>query len=440
MELIDYLLKVNVAIILFYGFYRLFFQQDTFFQWKRAALISIVFISLLYPFVDITRQLIANHNIQEAINNGIFPSYSLSEVIIEGKPTGQHVPFLYYLPQVLFALYGIVAGSLLIRILIQTGIIIGIVNCSQRMELYGQTVYKSPGLKSPFSFFNWILLDPGLYTETELKEILWHEETHVRQRHSIDTLLSELLCVFCWFNPFAWLLKREIRMNLEFLADRSVLTSGCEAEHYQFHLLRLSYHKAAAQLSNNFNVSPLKKRIFMMNKKQTSNLSICKYALLLPLIAVLVFFNNCTSKTPAPAEVATETQEEQAVVNVETIDVIDPSTDPVFKDYGENVFSHVETPPKFPGGDKALMQWLNDNIDYPPVAQEQGIQGRVILRFVIDSDGSVTNVGVQRSLDPSCDKEAVRAAKKMPKWEPGKQNGETVPVYYTLPVMFKLQK
>jgi TonB family protein len=431
MEFIAYLLKVNVAIILFYGFYRLFFQQDTFFQWKRAALISIVFISLLYPFVDITRQLIANHNIQEAINNGIFPSYSLSEVIIEGKPTGQHVPFLYYFPRLLFALYGIVAGCLLIRILIQTGIIIGMVNCSQRMKLYGQTIYKSPGLKSPFSFFKWILLDPGLYTETELKEILWHEETHVRQRHSLDTLLSELLCVFCWFNPFVWLLKREIRMNLEFLADRSVLTSGCEAEHYQFHLLRLSYHKAAAQLSNNFNVSPLKKRIFMMNKKQTSNLSICKYALLLPLIAVLVFFNT-TLKTQARTVDVIE-------MEMDSVPPVTKSKTPIVKDYKE-VFSHVQVPPKFPGGDQALMKWLTENTDYPESAQKNAIQGRVILRFVIDSDGSVTNVEVQRSLDPACDKEAVRVANVMPDWIPGEQNGHKVAVYYTLPIMFKLEK
>ncbi|GHT01330.1 cell envelope biogenesis protein TonB [Bacteroidia bacterium] len=103
------------------------------------------------------------------------------------------------------------------------------------------------------------------------------------------------------------------------------------------------------------------------------------------------------------------------------------------------IFSHVEVPPSFPGGDKEMMKWLQDNISYPVIAQEQGIQGRVILRFVVGPDGSVGQVEVQRSLDPSCDKEAQRVVKKMPKWIPGKQNGNAVYVYYTLPVLFKLQ-
>lgn len=103
------------------------------------------------------------------------------------------------------------------------------------------------------------------------------------------------------------------------------------------------------------------------------------------------------------------------------------------------IFSHVEVPPSFPGGERELMKWLQENITYPVIAAEQGIQGRVILRFVVGPDGSVGSVEVQRSLDPSCDKEALRVVKKMPKWIPGKQNGNAVYVYYTLPVLFKLQ-
>jgi protein TonB len=103
------------------------------------------------------------------------------------------------------------------------------------------------------------------------------------------------------------------------------------------------------------------------------------------------------------------------------------------------IFLHVEQPPQFPGGEKELMKWLGENIKYPTIAQEQGIQGRVVLRFVVSPDGSVGQVEVQRSLDPSCDKEAVRVVKNMPKWTPGKQNGNAVYVYYTLPVLFRLQ-
>lgn len=103
------------------------------------------------------------------------------------------------------------------------------------------------------------------------------------------------------------------------------------------------------------------------------------------------------------------------------------------------VFDVVEQMPSFPGGMPALMKWLSDNMKYPPIAAENGVQGRVIVQFVVEKDGSVTDVHVARSVDPSLDKEAVRVVKVMPKWIPGKQNGSAVRVKYTLPVTFRLQ-
>ena len=105
----------------------------------------------------------------------------------------------------------------------------------------------------------------------------------------------------------------------------------------------------------------------------------------------------------------------------------------------EEVFDMVEQAPQFPGGQAELMSWLGKNIRYPVIAQENGIQGRVICQFVVGSDGSVRDIKVVRSLDPSCDKEAVRVIQSMPKWIPGRQNGKAVSVRYTLPVTFRLQ-
>lgn len=105
----------------------------------------------------------------------------------------------------------------------------------------------------------------------------------------------------------------------------------------------------------------------------------------------------------------------------------------------QKIFEVVEQMPSFPGGDAALLSWLKDNLRYPVVAQENGVQGRVIVSFVVERDGSITDVQVARSKDPSLDKEAVRVVKSMPKWNPGKQNGSTVRVKYNLPVNFRLQ-
>ena len=115
-------------------------------------------------------------------------------------------------------------------------------------------------------------------------------------------------------------------------------------------------------------------------------------------------------------------------------------TEPVKPKEEENkVFDVVEQMPSFPGGMSALMAYLQKSIKYPPVAEENGIQGRVICTFVVERDGSVTDVRVAKSVDPSLDKEAVRVVSAMPKWIPGKQNGQSVRVKYTLPVTFRLQ-
>ena len=103
------------------------------------------------------------------------------------------------------------------------------------------------------------------------------------------------------------------------------------------------------------------------------------------------------------------------------------------------VFEVVEEMPSFPGGNAALMSYLNSNTKYPVVAQENGVQGRVIISFVVERDGSISDVKVARSVDPSLDREAQRVVKSMPRWTPGKQNGQTVRVKYTVPVVFRLQ-
>ena len=103
------------------------------------------------------------------------------------------------------------------------------------------------------------------------------------------------------------------------------------------------------------------------------------------------------------------------------------------------VFDDVEEMPSFPGGNGALMSYLNSNVKYPVVAQENGVQGKVIISFVVERDGSISDVRVARSVDPSLDREAQRVVKSMPRWTPGKQNGQTVRVKYTVPVVFRLQ-
>lgn len=125
--------------------------------------------------------------------------------------------------------------------------------------------------------------------------------------------------------------------------------------------------------------------------------------------------------------------------NGEVLKIKEAVAQPEPKPEVEKVFDVVEQMPSFPGGPSALMQWLSENVKYPVVAQENGVQGRVVVSFVVERDGSITDVKVVRGVDPSLDKEASRVVKAMPRWIPGKQNGSAVRVKYNVPVAFRLQ-
>ena len=137
----------------------------------------------------------------------------------------------------------------------------------------------------------------------------------------------------------------------------------------------------------------------------------------------------------AEIEIETEDEKDKAVV----IQAPVSTSGTVVEEDTEVVFVVVESMPAFPGGDEALFKYLNDNIKYPVIAQESGIQGRVICQFVVNRDGSIVDIEVVRSVDKSLDAEAIRVIKNMPRWTPGKQRGKTVRVKYTLPVNFRLQ-
>lgn len=142
-------------------------------------------------------------------------------------------------------------------------------------------------------------------------------------------------------------------------------------------------------------------------------------------------------------EVETSEEVNQAIVTTPgtgTTTVATGPVGPVVEEVDENqIYDIVEENPRFPGGEEACMKWLSDNIKYPPICVEQGIQGRVYAQFVVNKDGSIVDIKIVRSPDPYLSKEAERVLKMMPKWSPGKQRGKPVRVKFSLPVMFRLQ-
>lgn len=536
-----YFLKVNVAIALFYAFYRLFFYKDTFFAWRRTALMCFFAVSAAVPLFNIQTWIVQQEPMVAMAD--LYAAVVLPEITLTPQP---QMDWKQLLVQGIGIVYWLVVVLLALRFVVQLAGIFRLARRCSVQEIDGTTVHLLPRAEGPFSFFRWIFVCPGAHSREELNEILTHERTHVCQWHSIDVLVGELACIVCWFNPFAWLMKREIRTNLEYMADEKVLETGYDSRTYQYHLLGLSHHKAAATIYNSFNVLPLKRRITMMNKRRTREIGRTKYLMFLPLAALLMIVSNIEAVARATQKMASEviesvkpdetaavqsqsqsqgtvttqsqtalTQPQQgkpekvtykgkltdeagnplgdvqiitdrkfqyttvSTVNtdgefrVETsseagiifeytgkdgrklmrgyradeLAMMDPDNlvivlIPVVSSPHEadpNVFEVVEKMPEFPnGGMPGLMKYLSDNIRYPEAAKVAGIQGRVTVVFVVDKDGSITNVETLRGVDAELDKEAIRVISSMPKWIPGMQKGKAVKVRYTVPVMFRL--
>lgn len=296
-----YFLKINVAIALFYAFYRLFFYKDTFFVWRRTALLCFFAVSAVVPLFNI-QTWVEQQEPMVAVAD-LYATVVLPEI----TPTVQTgTDWKLLMADGIGMAYWAVAVLLAVRCLVQLAGIVRLARRCPTQKIDGTTVHLLPRPEGPFSFFHWIFVCPGTHTAEELHEILTHECTHARQWHSIDVLIGELACIVCWFNPFAWLMKREIRTNLEYLADEKVLETGHDSRTYQYHLLGLSHHKTAAVIYNNFNVLPLKKRIMMMNKRRTRAIGRTKYLMFLPLAALLMIVSNIEAVARATQRITAE--------------------------------------------------------------------------------------------------------------------------------------
>lgn len=451
-----YLLKINVALVLLYGFYRLMVSRDTFFSLRRFTLWLIYGVALLAPAFNVAYWMKENSTVVSmagAYADAVYP-------MVAAEPGAS----VFAWQDALVWIYIVGVAWLSLRLLWQLFVICRMAYVSQRQEMEGVTLHVLKGAGSPFSFFRWIFVYPAILEDARLHEVLVHERTHVRELHSLDCIFSELFAILCWWNPFAWLMKQEVRINLEYLADESVLSDGNARKSYQYHLLGLAYRKPvhSAEIANNFNLLPLKKRIKMMNKRRTSEMGKAKYLLFAPLAAALLLVSNIETVAREVSEQLPEkvTVQEKSSSPSENVDLAafaqktkqtvgtkkkakqaqqTKSSNKTQKDKKSTiVYDVAETMPQFPGGHGEFMKYMTANVKYPKAAVLAKKQGRVIVTFVIDKDGNVTEPKVLRSVDEALDAEALRVISSSPKWIPGTQDGKPVNVKYTVPVFFQL--
>ena len=392
-----YLIKINVALMLLYGFYRLTVSRDTFFGLRRLTLWLIYAVALIVPAFNLEYWVRETPTMASIAN--VYADTFYPVAVVKAQAPG-----LTWM-DVLQGIYWAGVAVLSLRMVWQLFSIIRLVVISRKQEVEGITVHLLKGEGSPFSFFRWIFMYPSTLDGKQLHEVMVHECTHVSGLHSLDTIFSELFSIACWFNPFAWLMKQEVRIK-------------------------------------------------MMNKRRTSEIGKAKYLLFAPLAGALLMVSNIESVAreigeQVPEVVEVQQKAEQAL-NAD-VAVANPMAKAEAKTSDATAQADTtkkkkswdcipETMPQFPGGLGVMMKYLAANIKYPASAVKAKKQGRVIVTFIVQKDGSVTHAKIAKSVDPELDAEALRIVKGMPKWTPGTQNGKPVNVKYTLPVNFSLQK
>ena len=432
-----YILKSAACLAVFYLFYKLLMSRDTFHRFNRFALLGLLVLSSLLPLVE------ASVNSPAAVQETMLTLEQLlllADIQPEGESMATATPsatvlwlraaLLVYLTGIVFFIVRNLCSLARLGRLIRQGKREALDSyLPDRKEKNVRLVVHDYDI-APFSWMHWIVIARKDLEENG-REILIHELAHIHNRHSWDLLLADL-CIFVqWFNPAAWLLKQELQNIHEYEADETVLREGVNARNYQMLLIKKAVGTRLYSMANSFNHSSLKKRITMMLKEKSNPWARAKYLYILPLAALAV----TAFARPEVSAVADE---------ISAVKVIAPA---VHDSIQPNVQTAVAAPssaldqmPEFPGGMEALNTYLRNNIRYPQEAQKAGIQGRVIIQFIVSKDGSITDAEVVESVDPQLDAEGLRLIKNMPRWKPGMRKGQAIRVKQTLPIRFAFTK
>ncbi|MEO7215040.1 M56 family metallopeptidase [Mucilaginibacter sp.] len=314
--MIPYILHVALLLAICLLFYKLLLQKETYYRLNRAILLGCLAMAFLLPLIHVPQQwalrespqpvaaesipVVAIHLPQVTPAESYSPKQQAEPAAKVTRVAEPQVPLLTRIIKWAFYLYwfGVVAfgGNLLLQV------------CVLLFQAYRKPViidgqFRIVELdddKAPCSFGNSIFINPTKYEPDTFNQILLHEKIHIRQGHSLDLLIAELMLAFQWFNPFAWLYRKEVESNLEYLADNEVLHDATvERADYQMNLLKVSVPNLSLRITTNYNQSLLKKRIVMMNAKKSNIHTAWKYLFLVPMMAFLV----CALNEPAASSI-----------------------------------------------------------------------------------------------------------------------------------------
>ncbi len=319
----EYLLKASAIIIIFYLSYKLFLQRITFFESNRAFLLIGLLSAFLIPLIVIpvfveAPSILKNTVIVDNVNNIEPAKSSLGFTDI--------ISYIYIIGFVVF----------MVRFIFQLASLFAIILKTKSVRTNRYKIIEIDSNYSPFSFFNWIVYNPKLFNKTELRQILDHEKAHANQYHSIDVLIAQITCIVLWLNPFVWLYFKDLKQNLEFIADKKAQLNCNDKKNYQYTLLKTIMPKQQITLTNNFYNSLIKKRIIMLHKSKSKKTSSIKYAIIIPLLALFLMSFNTKE-----VYISTETTPEQTLIDFYQNDTHKKNIEKftIHKDFSDNDFN-----------------------------------------------------------------------------------------------------
>ncbi len=396
----NYLIELSLVHLTLILGYWLFLKNERQYQKMRFYLLGATLSALTIPLLKLPR-LFSNQ--QEPIITTVIP---LDAATLTATPAASSWP-----RDLLIGVYLVVSVFLLFRLLSSLFMMFRLKHRSKQHHFNGLDICKIPKVNGSFTFFHWIFLNEDIdENRLDYEAILKHEKAHASLGHTYDLLFFALFRVVFWWLPSAWFVDKEIRKIHEYQADAYAL-KWCHIDRYSSILISSTLKSNGLSLASSFHDGLILKRLNAM-KQQAKNVSPWKLGALAALGTLLVVVFACTED-------------------------MDPRSNETVVTEGE-VFEKVEEQPFPEGGMEALYQHVAQNMRYPLKARQMGIEGKVFVEFVVEKDGSLSQVKTVKGIGAGCDEEAVRVLQSVPPFKPGSQRGKPVRVRMVMPIVFKL--
>lgn len=404
--MIFYILKSSLLLFILIAVYKLFLENEKMHRFNRIYLLGSLIFGLTIPM-----QLFSfKTKISNTINH-----IELNEIILQKTgPNFKSISENQIMTYTIVSVYAFVALLLVIRFLLNLYSFYKKIKNNKRQIINGCKVVLIQEPVVPHSFLKTIFIyEEDFNNNTITPELIAHETAHIKQKHTLDILFIEILQILFWFNPIIIWYKRAVKLNHEFLADETVNSKFNSVYQYQNMLLSFASSQREVALASSINYLITKKRLIMMTKKESQIRIIMKTAVVGIVYSLLLFTFSSQTRAQEPAQ------------NQQHKNVNDGKTN-----------SEI-TQPKFPGGILEFYKFIGTNFKVPT---ELKGSGKVVLSFMVEKDGSLSEFKILKDLGFGTADEVIRVLKLSPKWIPGKENNEAVRVQYSLPVQIENAK